>query len=198
MIWRARVLYEDQRGDPKGFMLHDLICALVMDARGDLSINDVKRQVDGNPRGGVDRLLRECRDDVEMVFQGLAPAQRFALVDGDEIHRCLDVPAAATMDQRRHALRVQYPAVQLFLIDADHPRDSNTEGLLQVVARCAGVPADDPTLARAIGKKAAKAERDRILKQAAYGPRAVRDCVRSEQPSLAALADALAAVLPST
>lgn len=195
MSFLARILYENHRKEDKGFMLHDLVCAFVADALGEL-VHGIKRHVDGVPRDGVDRLLADCGDDVEDMFKGLGPDQRFALVDGDEIDSRLKIAAAASMEERRKALVAQYPAVQMFVIDADRPRDSNTEGLVKVVARCAGVPESDRSLKNALGKrKAATSDRDLILKKAAYGSRAVRDCIRAAQPAIAALVDVLAAVL---
>lgn len=78
MRWVARVLYENRRTDQKEFALHKLVCAMVDDELGMLPYTTGKI-VDGMPRKGIDKLLRDCSND--LVFAGLPAGSRFAVVD---------------------------------------------------------------------------------------------------------------------
>lgn len=192
--WRARILYENHR-DEQGpsFGLHELLCVMVDDQLNNTT-RSAKRYINGMPRNGVDKLLRDCSERVEKVFADLPVTARFAIVDGDKIASKLDLPASASLRQIHQALLAKYPAVQMLVPDAITPAQSNTEGLLQVIADCLSLPADDTQLQLALQKgRHALNSRDKIFQRAVrIEQRSARECFRQAQPALAKLVDALA------
>ncbi len=191
----ALVLYENSTNQSANYPLHNLICAMVDDQLGRSGEWVARNRIGGNPRRGRDRLLRDCRAPaVERAFGSLPRSGRFALVDGDKIEQVLKLPGNSDLAQRRAALAEQYPEVQIFVPDASKVRASNTEGLLTQVAVCLGLSNDDVTVKRARDDKDMVA-RDTLFARAAARERGVRDCLRDAQPSLAAMVDALAALI---
>ncbi len=195
MTYVAKVLYENQRNEAKQYPLHTLVCALVDDQLEKTSLRFALGLVDGVPRSGKNKLLRDCRERVHQMFAGLARERRFALIDGDQLGDELGHEGAATLDTVRQALAKQYPDVQMFTPDADHRRRSNTEAIVTAVASCLGIPLTDVRVRAALDKD--MISRDRLFANAANGPRHVRDQLRGHQPSLAGLADTIADLLRS-
>jgi hypothetical protein len=67
------ILYEDQRGDTRGFGLHTLVKACVFDA-----IDGDRHRVEGTlrdarPLKGVQKVLRACRDDFDLRAPARSP-----------------------------------------------------------------------------------------------------------------------------
>ncbi|MEZ4364050.1 MAG: hypothetical protein R3B48_28010 [Kofleriaceae bacterium] len=153
-----------------------------------------KKFIDGVPRNGVNKLLRDCHERVDDAFSPLPPHARFALVDGDKLHEELGLPGTSSLDERRAALQRAYPGVRMFTPDAANAGDSNTEALLQDVASCFRIQADDHNLQIALRKKrGALNARDSVFARAAYSHNssAIAE-FRLRQPSIAQLVDELA------
>lgn len=188
----ARVLYENHRSEPKAFGPHALVCAMVDDHLGMVGARLASGVVDCVPRKGRDKLLRDCREAAEQMFAPLPRAARFAVIDGDALHAvgALGLAADATLEARRVALGRHYPDVTFVVLDADRPGDSNTEGLLRLIARCLELAPDDPLVLGALGKRLI--ERDRLFHRAANAQPGVRASILAAQPSLATLVVALA------
>ncbi|HRC56738.1 MAG: hypothetical protein IPI49_32845 [Myxococcales bacterium] len=194
MRWVARVLYENHRNEEKGFNLHQLVCAMVDDELG-RSPFTTKNLVHCMTRKGVDKLLADCAD--RAVFDGLADSARFAVVDGDELHRRLGLSATCLLSEVRSALPQKYPGVHFAIPDAPTRAQSNTEHLLRCVAGCLGLPDTDDTLVSALRKGSnARTDRDRVFGRAlGEAHRSARDCVRQAQPPIDELVRKLAAVV---
>lgn len=195
MIAVARVLYENHRSEPKAFGPHALVCALVDDHLGLPGARVAQTLIDCVPRKGRDKLLRDCRESAEQIFAPLPREARFAVIDGDELHAVagLGLAADATLEARRAALGRCYPGVTFVVPDADRPGDSNTEGLLRLIARCLELAPGDPLVVGALKKRLI--ERDRLFHRAANAQPAIRACILASQPSLAALVEALAVLV---
>ncbi|MEZ4401596.1 MAG: hypothetical protein R3B06_16340 [Kofleriaceae bacterium] len=188
----AKVLYENSTNQANNYPLHDMICAMVDDQLGRTDQWFARNWIDGNPRRGRDKLLRDCAaHSVERTFGALPRSARFALIDGDKLEEPLELPASASLDRRRVALAEKFPDVQLFMPDADQPQASNTEGLLVQLATCLGLGSGDATMTRALGQKDLLARDKLFARAAAAGQRTVRDCIRAAQPSLAGMVDKL-------
>lgn len=174
------VFYEDQAaGEINQFGPHLLLCACVADRLGTLTIWDVRRLVDGQPKKGADNLLAACRRHAKRSRNELV----FAMFDADKAHLCLKTPKAP-LDDLRAALEaeIRSPKVRPFLL-AD-----SVETLVEASARCLEPPIEGPIRKR-------HNERDNILARAATASRSVRDCVSRTVPSFAALIEAVAAAL---
>ncbi len=194
MRWVARVLYENHRTEEKGFNLHQLVCAMVDDELG-CSPFTTKDFVHCMTRKGVDKLLTDCADG--LVFDGFADSARFAVVDGDELHKRLSLAATCSLSDVREALSQRYRGIHFAIPDAPTRKQSNTEELLRCVARCRGLPDTDEALKRALRKGPnARTDRDLIFGRAlGEGHRSARDCVRRAQPPIDELVRKLAEVV---
>jgi hypothetical protein len=194
MKFRARVLYENHRSDAKQFGLHDFLCAMVDDAMEMSGRWVAKSYIEGVPRNGRDKLLRDCGERAEIVFGDLTRNSRFAIVDGDKIAEKTGLASGASLEQIRQALPVRYPAVRIVIPDADSPAGSNTEGLLRSLADCLGLSPDQHELQTALGKgRTSLSARDEVFYKAlGVAQRVARDRFREKQPTLAGLVDELA------
>lgn len=197
MRWVARVLYENHRTDQKEFALHKLVCAMVDDELGMLPYTAGKI-VDGMPRKGIDKLLRDCSND--LVFVGLPAGSRFAVVDGDELPARVGLKDSSSLQDVEQALLLQYPGVHFALPEAEKRSQSNTEQLLRCLADCLGLPANDPNLVRALDKRSSsRTDRDVVFGSAlGHTKRAARDCFRGKQPPLDVLVRKLAAIVKAS
>lgn len=197
MRWVAWVLYENHRTDQKEFALHKLVCAMVDDELGMLPYTTGKI-VDGMPRKGIDKLLRDCSND--LVFAGLPAGSRFAVVDGDELPARVGLKDSSSLQDVEQALLEKYPGVHFAIPEAGKRSQSNTEQLLRCLADCLGLPANDPNLVRALDKRSSsRTDRDVVFGSAlGHTKRAARDCLRGKPPPLDVLVRKLAAIVKAS
>ena len=178
----ATVLYEDkmQAGSGGAFPPHDLVLAMVSDliAKPLWELRDV---VDKSPRNGVSKLISDIRRTSLLAGGG----KLFVLVDRDRVAEHVGLPKNASDREVVEALLARSDAPAKLSV---HFLQPNIEGLMRSIEECApGEPA--PT-------SKDHNSRDLFLNRAAFAlPAAVRDCVRGKQPSLAALAADLAALV---
>lgn len=174
------VFYEDRAaGEINHFGPHLLLCACVADRLGAVSIWDVRRIVDGQPKKGADNLLAACRRHAKRSRNELV----FAMFDADKVHLLLKAPKAPLEDLRTALeTEIQSPKVRPFLL-AD-----SMETLVDASAGCLEPPIEGPIRKR-------HNERDNILARAATASRSVRDCISGAVPSFAALVEAVASAL---
>lgn len=188
------VLYEDSQRGRAEFALHRLVLRLVEDDVGGETWR-LGQRVQAVPRSGVDKVLRDLRERADLIAgSGFV----FALVDRDEIvahlnrHRAGPLPR--DVDDETLEAAIQESSNRPDRVRAFFLRP-NLEGVLLHIQACApGRWTAD--LARACAKRPGLIERDRVFKALApAAERAVRDCVRRDQPGLEALARAVAAHL---
>ncbi|MCB9539894.1 MAG: hypothetical protein H6704_27085 [Myxococcales bacterium] len=186
------VLYEDAPVG-HGFVLHDLVLRMVEDDVNG-QIWRLEKEVLGNPRKGVDNVLRDCRQRADLLA---GEGWLFALVDGDKLvdhvnrhptstRRDLLRDASAQLISDAVAESSDAPdKVRVFLL---HP---NMEGLLHAIGTCA--PGEWPTELAAARDHKDRLCRDIVLKKVALAARLdLRACVRRHQPGLDALVEAIA------
>jgi hypothetical protein len=174
MIAAIAILYEDARGQAKGFPLHTLVCACIADGIG-CGVEVVEPLLRPVPKNGDSKLLAACREE--------APDMReksiFALFDADKLYRLLKQPGNTALPALHGLLRseVSDPRTQVFLLER------NTETLVEAAADCLGRPR--PTTKNQL-------DRDTLLASAARDfSRSSRDCIREKVPSFATFVDAL-------
>jgi hypothetical protein len=175
----ATVLYEDRmRPNADGvFPPHDFVLAMVGDLTGD-PVWELRRQIPANPRNGVGNILR----DIERTSLLAGAGKLLVLVDSDRFAEQLGLNRKASRDAILDQVRKRCDAPEKLVVCFVDP---NMEGLLKSIAECEpGLPAPSTKDLN---------ERDIRLK-AATAPthKAVRDCVRDKQPSLADLVDQIA------
>lgn len=192
----ATVLYEDQMraGAAGSYPLHDLVMRFVED-----QINGetwkLQKLVFKNARKGIGNVLNDIEDTAFFANSG----DLYVLVDRDAflkdagIRKRLKLPPNATSQQIAQALRASSNApakLHVFFLD------QNLEDLLRAVKAC------DPTLLpTAMATALAKADlndRDIVLSEVKKAANAsLRTCIAKAQPDIAALATALAALIPA-
>lgn len=186
----ATVRYEDApRG--KEYPLHNLLLRLVEDEIGGETWR-IRKHVQGNPRKGVDNVLHDIRAASIIAGGGML----FALVDRDEIVAHFNRFARGTL--RRDASETEIAAALKAISDAPDRVEvyflrPNLEGLIVAIEHCAP---GQWSAEVAAAKRKRVIDRDILLGEVAKAAmRAVRDCVRSQQPGLDALARAVGALV---
>lgn len=177
----ATVLYEDKMQAGKGgYPLHDLVLAMVCDARPELAVFALRERVRANPRNGVGNIL----NDVRTTSVRHAGGDLHLLIDRDKVARHLGLPKDADASSIRNAIHARTDASDRVFVHFLHP---NMEGLLSTIATCVRterVPSSKDHIVR-----------DTMLNRAAFGhSRADRACIARHQPGLAALVTALDAL----
>lgn len=192
----ATVLYEDQMraGAAGSYPLHDLVMRFVED-----QINGetwkLKKLVFLNARKGIGNVLNDIEDTAFFAGAG----DLYVLVDADAfrkdagVRKRLKLPANASHQQIIQALRTSSNApakLHVFFLY------QNLEDLLRAVQAC------DPTLlpaamATALAKDDLN-DRDIVLSEVKKAANtSLRACVANAQPDVAALATALATLIPA-
>lgn len=183
------ILYEDARGQTKGFGLHVLVKACVYDA-----IDGDRHRVEGmlndaRPLKGVQNVLRACREDIDLIAADGRSV--IAVIDNDAIRHHLKLPRTASPAQVEQAIKKGSRApdrLHVILIE------QNTESVLEAAAAC-DPSIDAGRIERAVGHKDLL-ERDAILTELSRErARPARDCVLEKMPSLRALIDLLGGLL---
>ncbi|MFT3768721.1 MAG: hypothetical protein QM820_25020 [Minicystis sp.] len=183
------ILYEDARGQTKGFGLHTLVKACVFDAMNGDRHRVEAALADARPLKGVQNVLRACREDIDLIAADGRTV--VAVIDNDAIRHHLRLPRTATDAEVDQAIKKGCRApdrLHVILIK------QNTESVLEAAAAC------DPTLEakrveRAIAHKDLL-ERDAILTEISRErSRPTRDCVLGRMPSLGALVEVLCKML---
>ena len=194
---RHYVLYEDSRAAGPGgkkFPLHELIVALVADRRPNVHRWSLSASFEPIPKSGIDNLLSALQNDVPDLAG--AGGRVFAVVDGDRVtehvrRRGIAVANAAPPEE----------AVATFIAGLSHAAliqvvvlHDNLESVLRAYEKpCAPLHALTPTLLKEAIAHKDRIARDRMLVEAARNSE-LRKCLETAVPSLATIADALAAV----
>ena len=187
---RITILYEDQRGPTRGFGLHALVKACVLDRIGRINrigrAGDDRRAIeealaDHRPMKGVEKVLAACRDDIEDI--ACDGRSVIAVFDDDAIRRCLKLPAGAPAARVEQHIRKGCKAPDALTIVL---LQRNAESVLQAIRDCApGL--DAARLDRAIRQKDLLA-RDAVFAAVSRDAmRPTRDCILARVPSLEAL-----------
>lgn len=175
----ATVLYEDkmQLGSGGAFPPHDFVLAMVADLTGQ-SVWDLRGLVDKNPRNGVTKLIADVARTRLLAGSG----KLCVLVDRDRVAEHLGLTRDAPEADVTTALLERSDAPEQLSV---HFLAPNLEGLLRSISECAP---EEPAPASKDHNS-----RDLYLNRAAFAlAAAVRDCVKSKQPSLGGLVALLA------
>jgi hypothetical protein len=186
---RVTILYEDQRGDTKGFGLHAFIKACVFDAMNGERHTIEGALKDGRPLKGAGNLLRACRDEIDLI----APDGRrvVAVFDDDKIRGQLKLPRSASAERvHKEILKGCRAPKQLAVILLK----DNMESVIDAAGLCA--PTIDKKRIERASKDKDLLERDAILIELSRErERPARACILEKMPSLAALIDLLCEAL---
>lgn len=183
------ILYEDARGQAKGFGLHTLVKACVHDA-----INGDRHRVEGTlsdarPLKGVQNVLRACREDIDLIAADGRTV--VAVIDNDAIRQHLKLPRTASDAQVEQEIKKGSRAPDRLHIAL---LKQNTESVLEAAAACD--PSIEPDRIERAVKHKELLERDAILTELSRErARPTRDCVLDKMPSLRALVDLLGGML---
>lgn len=175
------ILYEDQRGEAKGFGLHTLVKACVFDL-----VNGERHRVEGTlrdarPLKGVQNVLRACRADFELIAADGRSV--IAVIDNDAIRHHLELPRGATRERVEQEIKRGCASPDRLFVALI---EENTESILEAAGAC-DPGLDGDRLRRAVEHK------DLLERDAIFGEisreraRPVRDCVLAQVKSLQAL-----------
>ena len=185
----ATVLYEDQRA-PQGkrFGPHALVVACVADETGDDRWT-LDRRIEGIPKKGDSKLLQAAREDAaDLTHDGRVLV---AIFDDDRVRELLRLDRQACRTLVKDTIATGCTARSLLEVVL---LERNIEDVVAAAARALGRPADDPQVARALGKRAGHPEaRDSILHAAASADMAVRRAILAAVPSFARVVRGLVA-----
>lgn len=177
------ILYEDQRGPRQGFGLHALVKACVFDAVNGDRHRFEEALKDARPMKGADKLLRTCREEIDLIAADGRSV--VALFDNDKIRQHLKLPQSASAERvRKEILKGCRAPEHLFVVLLEE----NTESVLDAAAVCA--PAIDRARIERASKRKDALERDAVLIELSRErERPTRACILAKVPSFRAFVE---------